>query len=123
MSEEKKRLVLMVTHGPEQPELATVPLVMATTALASDIDVLIGFQGNGVFLAMKGMAERVSAHGFPAIKDLLQSYVEAGGKMYVCAPCAASRKITPEDLIEGAEIVGGATFVSECVAATNVLVY
>lgn len=123
MGEGTKKLVLMVTHGPEQPELATVPLVMATTALASDIDVLVGFQGNGVFLAMKGMAERVSAHGFPPIRDLVKSYVDAGGKMYVCAPCAASRMMKQEDLIEGAEIVGGATFVAECAAATNVLVY
>jgi predicted peroxiredoxin len=123
MAEEKKKLVFMVTHGPEDPELATIPFVMATTALASDVDVLMGFQANGVFLTMKGMAEHVAAHGFPPIKDLVQSYLEAGGKMYVCGPCVNSRMIAPQELVEGATIVGAATFVAECVAATNVLVY
>ncbi|HUX25964.1 MAG TPA: DsrE family protein [Burkholderiales bacterium] len=123
MGEGKQKLVLMVTHGPENPELATIPFVMATTALASDIDVLMGFQGNGVFLAMKGMAEHVAAHGFPPIKDLVQGYLEAGGKMYVCGPCVGSRMITPQELVEGATVVGAATFVAECVSATNVLVY
>jgi predicted peroxiredoxin len=41
---ENKKLVLMLTHGPENAELATIPFVMAVTAQASDIDVLMGFR-------------------------------------------------------------------------------
>jgi predicted peroxiredoxin len=113
----------MVTHGPENCELATIPFVMAVTAQASDVEVLMGFQGNGVMLTLKGMAERVAASGFPPLKDLLKTYIEAGGKLYVCGPCVGSRMITQQDLVQGATIVGAATFVAECVAATNVLVY
>ncbi|MDD5249577.1 MAG: DsrE family protein [Rhodocyclaceae bacterium] len=120
---DKKKLVLMVTHGPENAELSTIPFVMATTALASDVEVLMGFQGNGVMLTIKGMADHVAASGFPPLKDLLKAYLEGGGKMYVCGPCVGSRMIAPHDLVEGATIVGAATFVAECVAATNVLVY
>jgi predicted peroxiredoxin len=123
MAENRKKLVLMVTHGPENPELATIPLVMAVTAQASDVDVLMGFQGNGVMLTVKGMADHVEAAGFPPLKDLLKTYSESGGKLYVCGPCVGSRKIAQQDLVEGATIVGAATFVAECVAATNVLVY
>jgi predicted peroxiredoxin len=119
----QSKLVLMVTNGPENPELATIPFVMATTALASDVDVLMGFQGNGVMLTIKGMADHVAASGFPPLADLLKTYIDAGGKMYVCGPCVGSRKIAPEDMVQGATIVGAATFVAECVAATNVLVY
>lgn len=43
--------------------------------------------------------------------------------MYVCAPCVGSRMIAQQDLVQGATIVGAETFISECVAATNVLVY
>lgn len=123
MAENQKKLLLMVTQGPENPELATIPFVMAVTAQASDIDVLMGFQGNGVMLTIKGMADHVAASGFPPLKDLLKTYIESGGKMYVCGPCVGSRTIAQQDLVEGATIVGAATFVSECVAATNVLVY
>lgn len=123
MTEKKQKLVLMVTHGPENPELATIPFVMATTAQASDVDVLMGFQGNGVMLTIKGMADHVAASGFPMLKDLVKIYAEAGGKMYVCGPCVGTRMIAQQDLVQGASIVGAATFISECVAATNVLVY
>ncbi len=124
MADNKKRLVFMVTNGPENPELATIPFVMAVTAQASDVEVLMGFQGNGVMLTVKGMTDHVAASGFPPLKDLLKTYTEAGGKLYVCGPCVGSRKIAQQDMVEGATIVGAATVVAECVApATNVLVY
>lgn len=123
MADNKKKLVLMVTNGPENSELATIPFVMAVTAQASDVEVLMGFQGNGVMLAIKGMADHVAAAGFPPLKDLLKTYIESGGKMYVCGPCVGSRMIAQQDMVQGATIVGAATFVAECVAATNVLVY
>ena len=41
---------IMVTHGPDDPELATIPFVMAGAAVASDVEVVMGFQGNGVLL-------------------------------------------------------------------------
>ena len=123
MAENQKKLVLMVTNGPENSELATIPFVMAVTAQASDVEVLMGFQGNGVMLTIKGMVDHVTASGFPPLKDLLKTYIDAGGKLYVCGPCVGSRKIAQQDMVEGATIVGAATFVSECVAATNVLVY
>ncbi len=123
MTDTQKKLVLMVTNGPENPELATIPFVMATAAQASNVDVLMGFQGNGVMLTAKGMADHVAASGFPTLKELMNIYREAGGKLYVCGPCVGSRKIAKEELVEGATIVGAATFIAECVSATNVLVY
>lgn len=123
MAENQKKLVLMVTNGPENPELATIPFVMATAAQASNVEILMGFQGNGVMLMAKGMAEHVAASGFPPLKDLMNIYREGGGKLYVCGPCVGSRKIAQEDMVEGATIVGAATFVAECVSAANVLVY
>ncbi len=118
------KLVIMCTHGPNEPERATIPFVMATTAQASDVEVVMGFQADGVTLAAKGTAERIAAPSFPPLKDLLAAYLEAGGKLLVCGPCVQSRKIDPKkDFIDGATVVNAATFVKECTAATNVLVY
>lgn len=74
-------------------------------------------------LIAKGMADHVAASGFPALKDLMNICIEGGGRLCVCDPCVGTRKIGKEDMIERAAIVGAATFVAECVAATNVLVY
>jgi len=123
MSSDAKKLFIMVTNGPENPEMATIPFVMATAAQASDVEVVMGFQGNGSMLIIKGMADHVSAQGFPKLGDLIDIYVESGGKMYVCSACVGSRQIKDEELIKGATIAGASTFVSESLSATQSLIY
>jgi predicted peroxiredoxin len=56
------KIVLVVTHGPESPELATIPFVIATAAQASDVEVVMVFQAEGMWLLRKGMAKTVAAH-------------------------------------------------------------
>lgn len=124
MTEKKEKLILMCTHGPEDPERATIPLVMAAAAQASEVEVVIGFQANGVLLIREGIAQHVFAAGFPPFKELLDIYLENGGKLLVCGPCIKSRQIDPEkEFIKGATVVNAVTFVKECAEATNVLVY
>jgi predicted peroxiredoxin len=124
MAEKNGKLILMCTHGPEDPERATIPFVMATAAQASDVEVVLGFQANGVMLVRKGCAEHVFAAGFPPLKELMDIYIENGGKLFVCGPCVKSRQINPEEeFIPGATVVNAATFVKECTEAPNVLVY
>jgi predicted peroxiredoxin len=119
-----EKLVIMVTHGSDAAERATIPFVMATAAQASDVEVLMGFQANGVELVKKGAADDICASGFPPLKTLLDAYIEAGGVMYACGPCVKSRNIDPAtDFVAGAKVVNAATFVKECTEATNVLTY
>ncbi len=119
-----EKLVLICTHGMEDPERATIPFVVATAAQASGVEVVMGFQVNGVMLVKKGCVEHVFAAGFPPLKELMDLYLEAGGKMLVCGPCVNSRKLQPEnDFIVGATVVNAVTFVKEFTEATNVLVY
>lgn len=119
-----ENIVLMATHGPEDPERATIPFVMATAAQASDVAAMVGLQADGVQLASKNTdIEQIVAAGFPPLKQLLDIYLEAGGHLYVCGPCAAARHINADDLIEGAEIVNAVTFVKACTEATSTLVY
>jgi predicted peroxiredoxin len=118
-----RKLVFMVTHGPENPERATIPFVLAVAAQAAGIEVVMGFQVEGVLLIKKGCAEEVAAPKFVPLKDLLDIYTSNKGKLYACGPCVASRGIEPADLVEGASVVNAPTFVEQFVTATNVLVY
>lgn len=117
-----EKLVLMVTHGPETPELATIPFVMACAALASEVEVVMGFQADGVLLVGEGAAEHVEAPAFPPLKKLLRDYIELGGKLLVCGPCVKSRELEGH-LIAEAEVVAAARFVAEVTSATNCLTY
>ena len=119
---DQEKLVIMVTHGPEDPELATIPFVMAGAAVASDVDVVMGFQGEGCRLVQKGVAETVTAPEFAPLAGLIDSIREFGGQFLVCSPCVKSRGIEDE-LIDGAEVCAAARFVAEITSATNSLVY
>jgi predicted peroxiredoxin len=118
-----EKLVFMATHGPGDVELATIPFVMGAAALASDVPVVIGFQGDAVRLVARGVAEGVSAEGFPPLAKLLDDVRELGATLLVCNPCLKSRGIAPEDLVDGAEIVAAARFIAEITSATNAIAY
>jgi len=119
----QEKLVVLVTHGPDSPELATLPFVMAGAAVASDVDVVMGFQGAGCELVKKGVAETVTVPELTPIGALLPTIQELGGKLLVCWPSLKGRGLTEEDLVEGVEIVAAARLVAETTSATNSLVY
>ena len=118
-----EKLVFMVLHGPSHPEHATIPFVMACAALASDVEVVMGFQADGVELVRAGVADGVEAAGFPPLAKLMRDFRELGGTMLVCGPCINSREIAATDLVEGAEVVAAGRFIAEITSATNSLVY
>ena len=118
-----RKLVFMVTHGPEDPERATIPFVLAVAAQAANVDVVMGFQVEGTLLLKKGCAEEIAAPKFVPLKQLMDIYSSNGGKYLVCGPCVVSRGIETVDLVDGASVVNAPTFVEQFVTATNVLVY
>lgn len=120
---ESEKLVFMVTHGPRDAELATIPFVMAAAALASDVAVVMGFQGDGVELVKAGVADDVAAPEFVPLAKLLGDVQALGGLLLVCSPCLRSRGIAPGQLVEGAEIVAAGRFIAEITSANNVLTY
>ena len=118
-----EKLVFMVLHGPQDSELATIPFVMAAAALASDVEVVMGFQADAVELVRQGGVDGIEAPAFPPLKKLMEDVRELGGTFLVCGPCLKSREISADDLVEGAEVVAAGRFVAEISSATNSLVY
>lgn len=117
-------MFIMCTHAGDDAERATIAFVMATAAQAADVAVTMGFQAEGVRMCAAGAAETVAAASFPPARQLLDAFLEAGGRMLVCAPCLMARGIdTNTGLIPEAVVVGAATFVQECTAADTVLTY
>jgi predicted peroxiredoxin len=118
-----ERLVIIVTHGPDEPELATLPFVMAAGALVSDIEVFMAFQAEGVHLVTKGGADGVHADGFPPLDELIGTVGEIGGLLMGCSPCLENRGITEDDLRDGVDVIGAARLVSEIASASATLNY
>ena len=118
-----EKLVIVVTHGPDEPELATLPFVMAAGALVSETQVFMAFQAEGVRLITKGGADGVHADNFPPLTELIDTVAAIGGLLMPCSPCLESRGITEEQMLDGVEVIGAARLVSEITSATATLNY
>ncbi len=120
---EGKKFVIMATHGPDDPEMATLAFVMAGAAAAADVQVVMGFQGEGVRLMQRGVAETVTSPGFKPMAELLTTIRDFGGTFLVGGPCIKSRGVGEEDLVDVAHVVTAGRFVAEIASATNTLFY
>jgi predicted peroxiredoxin len=119
-----EKLVIMVTHGPGDPEQATIPFVMAVGALASEVQVVVGLQGAGVELALKGAADAIAVEGFPPLAKLMADYKAMGGKLLACPPSVNKRHIeAATQFVDNAEVIGAGRFIVEFGTASHVLVY
>jgi uncharacterized protein involved in oxidation of intracellular sulfur len=121
--EQTEKIVIIATHGGEDPERACLPFVMANAALAMDSQAVVILQGTAVTLAKKGCYEHVFSPGLPPLKELVDSFLEMGGTLLVCTPCIQERKITKEMLVETAQPIKAARVVMEIIEAKATLSY
>lgn len=105
------KFVINLVHAKDNADKATVAFVVANAALASDKDTMVFLATEGVRLAVKGYADDIAEEGFAPIKELMNNFVQAGGKIYVCSPCFKKRQLDETKLVQGAVIVGGAKLV------------
>lgn len=123
MSEKQEKIVIIATHGPEDPERATFPFIMGNSTLLMDVEAAVILQGASVLLAKQGCYEHVFAAGLPSLQESIDTFVEQGGKILVCTPCIKERKIDESMLVSIAEPVASARVIQECLEATSVLNY
>ncbi len=105
------KLCVSLTCAKDNADKATVALVIANAAVASDKETIVFLSSEGVRLSQRGYADDVHEEGFAPLKELLANFAAAGGKIYVCSPCFKRRKLDAQNLSAGAVIVGGAKLV------------
>jgi peroxiredoxin family protein len=146
MSEPSNRLAIIAVHG--TLDMAYPPLILATAALAMDMEAAIFFTFYGLEIIKKGNADKlkVAPIANPAmpvpvpnivgmlpgmtsmatgmmngwmkkanvakLSDLLNMACEGGVRLIACQMSMDVMGIKKEDLIDGVEIGGAATFLS-----------
>ena len=109
------------SHGKDDVERASLAFVIGNVARSANQDTTILLTVEGVWVATQNYADGLQAHGFAPLGELVQQFVEAGGQVWVCGACAKPRNITPNDLIEGTEIIGAATAVEALAKGASTL--
>lgn len=118
-----EKMVIIATHGGDDAERASLPYVIGNAGLAMDVEVIVALQANGVTTATKGIYEHIFAGGLDPLKKLVDTFLELGGKIWVCTPCIKERQITKDMLIDGVELMAGGKLVQTCIDADSVLSY
>ena len=83
-------------------------MIVASAASTMGEETAVFMTGESVRLAVPGGIDGLQLDKYPAIGELLESFIENGGQLWVCPVCAGARDIGADDLIEGAEIAGAA---------------
>ncbi|NOX10123.1 MAG: hypothetical protein GXP22_11700 [Gammaproteobacteria bacterium] len=96
-----KKMLIMLTSGPDTPTRLETPFNQAMTAIALDSDeVTILFTMEGTRLLKKGVAETIfSREGGPSVYEAIQIAKECDVKMYVCPSSLEMHNIELEDCI------------------------
>lgn len=103
--------VVSLTAAKDNTDKATVAFVVANAAVASDKDTVVFLSTEGVHLSQKGYADDIAEPGFAPLKELIENFAKAGGKIYTCSPCFKRRNLDENNLVAGAVVVGGAKLV------------
>ena len=119
--EEKKKLVIVITRGLDD-ERSSVAWSIANTAAASEMDVTMFLVAAGVDWVRKGAAAVARLNPLdPTMSDMIGSFLENGGRILVCPPCAKVRGYSEESLIEGATVAGAPVMLEELNAGAATL--
>jgi len=109
------KLLFNCVYGKEDAERASLPFVAANVAAAAGQKAVVVCTIEAVWLGTPGGTDGVQAPGLPALGDLYEQLVDAGGEVWLCSACTKPRGIDESKCSRGASIVGAAVIVEEIV--------
>jgi predicted peroxiredoxin len=115
---------MLIFCGSDTPEKAFPPFMLGSGGLALDMEVTLFFTMSGLNIVRKGGAEKITLSGAPkTLPEFIKIMREGGAKMIACSAAFPVVGIKEQDLIDGVECGGVATFVSGAEEADVVLTF
>lgn len=100
-------VLVVLSCGTNNPNRATRALFFAMVAKKKGRDVTVFLLDEAVYLAKPGIINHLQAATGDSADDHLHFLQEYGVPLLVCTPCAVTRQITENDLIQGARMAKG----------------
>ena len=94
----RSRILVHVTHGPEQPTRAALAFLVAKSALDEGHAVTLFLAGDAVLLVRDAVLDSVSGVGTGKLRDSYDAIVKAGGRFYLSGMSSQARGLTAAEL-------------------------
>ena len=115
---------MLIFCGSDDPQKAFPPFMLGAGALATEMEVTLFFTMSGLNIVRQGGAEKIVLAGAPKpLPEFIKILQEAGAKMIACSAALPIAGMKEDDLIEGVEFGGVATFVMDAEEADVVLTF
>lgn len=92
------RLLIHVTHGPEQPTRAALAFLVARTAIEEGHSVTLFLAGDAVQLLRDAVLDSLAGLGTGKLRDSYDAIVKGGGRFYLSGMSSAARGVVEPDL-------------------------
>ncbi len=110
-----KLVMMLLTIGPDQPNLCGTPFFQAAAAAAMDVEVEVFFASSAVKLLKRGVADQIypSDNRIKTVYEFMKDATDLGVKFFACGGALEANGVTPEEMIpECYGLAGGAAYVS-----------
>jgi uncharacterized protein len=92
------RILVHITHGPENPTRAALGFLVAKTAIDEGHSVSIFLAGEAVQLLREPVLDSLSGLGTGKLREHFDGIVAGGGRFYLSGMSAKARGLTEADL-------------------------
>ncbi len=92
------KILVHVTHGPEQPTRAALGFLVAKTALDEGHSVSLFLAGDAVQLIRDAVLDNLTGLGTGKLRELYDAIVAGGGRFYLSGMSSKARGVTDADL-------------------------
>jgi len=115
---------MLIFCGSDAPEKAFPPFMLGAGALAMEMEVTLFFTMSGLNIVRKGGAEKIALAGAPkSLAEFIRILQDGKAKFIACSAAFPIIGIREDELIDGVECGGVATFVDAAQEADVVLTF
>ena len=125
MDLEGKKILVIQTHGVDTPTRTYSPIYYAMAAAAMEMEVIVWFTMNGTNQLRKGVAEmiKLDPSSNVSLKTMLEQALDSEVKLGVCQQSLNLWNMTPDDLIDGVEIMGATSIIDLALGSDHVMYF
>jgi predicted peroxiredoxin len=118
------KILVHVTHGPENPTRAALAFLVARSALDEGHSVSMFLAGDGAQLLRNAVLDNLNGLGTGSLRELFDALVAKGVRFYVSGMSGKSRGVTDADLAgKSAEFAMPNVLVRLCIEHDKMFTY